>query len=118
MHGRARNTKRLQAHGLKGRFVAQHFAKLLRIPAGDISLHHALLRRGAQQFSVRAVVRDASSAKAKALAKQGVEVVSANYDDPASLQKAFDGAWGAFCITNYWRACLLPTPASHRCCCC
>ena len=78
----------------------------------------AMLRRGAQQFSVRAVVRDASSAKAKALAKQGVEVVSANYDDPASLQKAFDGAWGAFCITNYWRACLLPTPASHRCCCC
>ena len=76
----------------------------------------AMLRRGAQQFSVRAVVRDASSAKAKALAQKGVEVVTANYDDPASLQKAFDGAWGAFCITNYWRACLLPMPALHRCC--
>ena len=62
----------------------------------------ALLRRGAQQFAVRALVRNATSPKAEALARQGVEVVAADYDDPASLHKAFAGAYGAFCITNYW----------------
>ena len=63
----------------------------------------ALLRRGAQQFAVRSIVRNATSAKAEALARQGAEVVAANYDDPASLPKAFSGAHGAFCITNYWQ---------------
>jgi uncharacterized protein YbjT (DUF2867 family) len=32
----------------------------------------------------------------------GAEVVKADLDDRASLEKAFDGAYGAFCVTNYW----------------
>src|SRR5512135_668935 len=53
-------------------------------------------------FAARAVTRDAGSEKARALAAQGAEVVSASVDDAASLRKAFEGAYGAFCVTFYW----------------
>ena len=53
-------------------------------------------------FAARAVTRDASSEKAKALAKAGAEVVTAAVEDPAALRRAFDGAYGAFCVTFYW----------------
>lgn len=43
----------------------------------------ALLDQG---FRVRAVTRDPSSAKAKALAARGVEVVQADLNDKASLE--------------------------------
>src|SRR5262249_33722321 len=33
---------------------------------------------------------------------QGAEVVAADADDAASLERAFAGATGAFCITNFW----------------
>ena len=29
-------------------------------------------------------------------------MVAADIDDPASLQKAFQGAYGAFCVTFFW----------------
>ena len=32
----------------------------------------------------------------------GAEVVAADIDDPASLERAFAGAYGAFCVTNFW----------------
>lgn len=35
-----------------------------------------------------------------ALADQGVEVVEANFDDPASLLSAFEGVYGVFGHTN------------------
>ena len=53
-------------------------------------------------FAVRAITRNADSDNAKALAAAGAEVVVADLDDEASLRKAFDGAYGAFCITNFW----------------
>jgi uncharacterized protein YbjT (DUF2867 family) len=53
-------------------------------------------------FAVRALTRDVNSEKAKALARQGAEVVATDVDDPASLKKAFAGAYGAFCVTFYW----------------
>ncbi len=53
-------------------------------------------------FAARALTRDVNSEKAKELAKLGAEVVAANVDDEASLQKAFQGAYGAFCVTFYW----------------
>jgi uncharacterized protein YbjT (DUF2867 family) len=53
-------------------------------------------------FKARAITRNPDSDKAKALAKQGVEVVRADLDDVESLKKAFKGAYGAFCVTNYW----------------
>lgn len=53
-------------------------------------------------FSARAVTRNVNSAKAKELAKLGVELVVADVDDEASLEKAFQGAHGAYCVTFFW----------------
>ena len=53
-------------------------------------------------FSVRAITRKPDSEKARALAKLGAEVVAADLDNPASLTRAFQGAYGAYCVTNFW----------------
>ena len=53
-------------------------------------------------FAARAVTRDPNSDKAKALADAGAEVVAGNIDNVKSLTKAFEGAYGAFCVTFYW----------------
>ncbi|HVN32832.1 MAG TPA: NmrA/HSCARG family protein [Thermoanaerobaculaceae bacterium] len=53
-------------------------------------------------FAARAITRDVKSEKARALANLGVEVVAGNLDDVESLVRAFAGAYGAFCVTNYW----------------
>jgi uncharacterized protein YbjT (DUF2867 family) len=53
-------------------------------------------------FAVRAITRKPDSDKARELASKGAEVVSANLDDFESLRKAFTGAHGAFCVTNFW----------------
>lgn len=47
-------------------------------------------------YKVRAVTRNTTSAKAKALEAQGVEVVSADVNDEASLTKAF-----SVCSTHF-----------------
>jgi NmrA-like family len=39
---------------------------------------------------------------ARALTDRGAEVVKADLDDEASLRSAFDGAYGAYCLTNFW----------------
>jgi uncharacterized protein YbjT (DUF2867 family) len=65
-------------------------------------LVRAILADPGGGFAARALTRDPNSAKAKALAAAGAEVVAANLDDAASLRKAFDGAYGAFCVTNFW----------------
>jgi uncharacterized protein YbjT (DUF2867 family) len=54
------------------------------------------------EFTARALTRDVNSDKAKALADLGAEVVAADVDDPASLKRAFEGAYSAFCVTFYW----------------
>ncbi len=53
-------------------------------------------------FAVRAITRNPSSDSARALADAGAEVVQANTDDLPSLERAFSGAYGAFCLTNFW----------------
>ena len=53
-------------------------------------------------FLARALTRDVNSDKAKALRKLGVEVVAANLDDIESMKRAFAGAYGVFCLTNFW----------------
>ena len=54
------------------------------------------------EFSVRAVTRNPSSDKAKALADLGAEVVQADLPHPESVEKAMEGAYGAFCVTFFW----------------
>lgn len=54
-------------------------------------------------FTARAITRDPSSDAAKALAElPNVEVVSADLEEPASVEAAFAGAYGAFCVTFFW----------------
>ncbi len=53
-------------------------------------------------FAVRAITRDVNSDKAKELAALGAEVVAGDVDDEASLRRAFDGAYGAYCVTFFW----------------
>ena len=65
-------------------------------------LVRAILADPSGGFKVRAITRNKDSDKAKALAAQGVEVVVGDLDDEKSLQKAFTGAYGAFCVTNFW----------------
>jgi uncharacterized protein YbjT (DUF2867 family) len=52
-------------------------------------------------FTARAITRDPNSDKATALAALGVEVVQADLDDEASLATAFEGAYGAYCVTTF-----------------
>lgn len=65
-------------------------------------LVRAILADANSGFAVRAITRDASSEKARSLAKAGAEVVAADLDDPASIRAAFGGAYGAYCVTFYW----------------
>jgi uncharacterized protein YbjT (DUF2867 family) len=65
-------------------------------------LVRAILGDPDREFDVRAITRKPDSDKAKELADLGAEVVAADLDDVSSLEKAFDGAYGAFCITNFW----------------
>ncbi len=53
-------------------------------------------------YTARAVTRKIDSDKAKELARLGAQVVAADLDNPESVKKAFEGAYGAFCITNFW----------------
>jgi len=65
-------------------------------------LARAILRDKSGGFSARALTRKVESDKAKELAKLGAEVVAADLDDQASVERAFRGAYAAFCVTNYW----------------
>jgi uncharacterized protein YbjT (DUF2867 family) len=65
-------------------------------------LVEAILADPDRRFAVRALTRDPETAAARALAARGAEVVQADLDDESSVRKAFDGAYGAFVVTNYW----------------
>jgi uncharacterized protein YbjT (DUF2867 family) len=65
-------------------------------------LARAILADPSSGFRVRAITRKTSGDKAAELRKLGAEVVEADLDDEASLAKAFAGAYGAYCVTNYW----------------
>lgn len=53
-------------------------------------------------LTVRAITRKPDSEKAQALAALGIQVVAGDADDPPSLERAFAGAHGVFCVTNFW----------------
>jgi uncharacterized protein YbjT (DUF2867 family) len=65
-------------------------------------LVRAILANPAGPFAARAITRRPDSDRARALAAAGVEVVGGDADDPPTLRSAFDGAHGAYCVTNYW----------------
>jgi uncharacterized protein YbjT (DUF2867 family) len=65
-------------------------------------LARAILADVKSEFTVRAVTRKPDSDSAKALTTAGAQVAVADLDDAASVWRAMDGAFGAFCVTNFW----------------
>jgi uncharacterized protein YbjT (DUF2867 family) len=65
-------------------------------------LARAIVADPAGGFTARGLTRNPSSDSAQALAGLGVELVQADLDDRASLERAFAGAHGVFCVTNFW----------------
>lgn len=65
-------------------------------------LVRAILNDPNSEFAARAITRDVNSDKAKVLAQLGAEVVAANTHDVESLKRAFEGAYGAYCVTFFW----------------
>lgn len=54
------------------------------------------------EWKIRGLTRNPDKPRAKDLAAQGVEMVAANLDDPASVEKAFEGAHAIFAVTDYY----------------
>ncbi len=65
-------------------------------------LVRAIQRDQASGFRARAITRNPDSEAARALSQLGAEVVRADVDDFESLEKAFAGAYGAYCVTFFW----------------
>jgi uncharacterized protein YbjT (DUF2867 family) len=65
-------------------------------------LARAILDDPDGEFALRALTRNPGSDAAKALAARGAEVVQADLDEAATVERAFSGAHGAFCLTNFW----------------
>lgn len=65
-------------------------------------LARAILEDRDGPFQVRALTRNAASDRARELARLGAGVVEADIDDLESLKQAFRGAYGAWCVTNFW----------------
>ena len=85
-HGKRKTHRRRRRH--RRAKAAGSCARSWRIPSSG--------------FRARAITRKANGEKAEALRKLGAEVVEADLDNEASLAKAFEGAYGAYCVTNYW----------------
>ena len=62
---------------------------------------HELLDK---KHRVAVLTRKPDSPVAQVLAKRGATVVRGDFDDPASLERALDGAWGVFAVQNTWEA--------------
>ncbi|EDY52827.1 NmrA/HSCARG family protein [Streptomyces clavuligerus] len=65
-------------------------------------LARAILADHDGPFALRALTRDVGSPGARRLADAGAEVVAADLDDERSVRSAFEGAYGAFVVTNFW----------------
>jgi len=62
---------------------------------------HELLDK---KHRVAVLTRKPDSPVAQVLAKRGATIVRGDFDDPASLERALDGAWGVFAVQNTWEA--------------
>ena len=74
-------------------------------------LARAILADPGTGFAARALTRNPGSERARALAALGADVVEADLDDEASLRAAFDGAYGAYVVTDYFAAIVPDVPA-------
>ena len=67
---------------------------------GGATLRHLANHGG---FKIRAMTRKPEGAAAKAVAALGAEVVSADLDDSASLERALAAVWGVFSVQNTYQ---------------
>src|SRR4029077_4667678 len=51
-------------------------------------------------FQLRGLTRTPDSQRARALARQRIEIVKGDLDDEATLRRALAGAWGVFGVQN------------------
>lgn len=65
------------------------------------SVARELLAKGRK---VRAMTRKPDSAAAQELRKLGAEIVTGDFDDAASVERALGGVWGAYAVQNTWEA--------------
>ncbi len=61
----------------------------------------ALLNHGPEDWEVRALVRNPSSDRAKALQAKGVRLVQGDLNDDRSVAEAVQGAYGVFSVQNF-----------------
>lgn len=66
------------------------------------SVINAILNDSSKNFAVRAITRDSTKPNAQKLKERGCEVVEADLSNKDSLQKAFEGAYGVFGVTDFW----------------
>lgn len=62
----------------------------------------ALKKSGNAGYSIRAITRNPTSEKAKAIAPLVDEVVKADGDDVESMAHVFEGCHGVFVLSNFW----------------
>ena len=55
-----------------------------------------------QGFRLRAMTRKTEGDAAKALVELGIDIIAGDLDDPESLVRALDDAWGVFAVQNTW----------------
>jgi len=65
---------------------------------GGAVARHVLKQPG---FTVRALTRDSAKAAAQALAQAGAEIFQGDLDNPASIRRALEGAWGVFSVQSF-----------------
>ena len=65
-------------------------------------LARAIVGDKSGEYTLRAVTRKPDSDAAKSLKAAGAEIAIADMDDAASVARAMQGAYGAFCVTNFW----------------
>jgi uncharacterized protein YbjT (DUF2867 family) len=65
-------------------------------------LVRAILEDESGVFAARAITRNVDSEQAQELARLGAEVVAADVDDVESLERALEGAYGAYFVTFFW----------------
>lgn len=65
---------------------------------GGAVIRHML----AKGWRLRALTRDPSSSAAIGLARQGLEVVQGDLEDPGSLERATRGVYGIYSVQDFW----------------
>jgi uncharacterized protein YbjT (DUF2867 family) len=60
---------------------------------------------------VRILTRNPHSDKARALAKLGAQLTTADLTDPSTLPQAFKDVWGVFAVTDFYDT---VRPLTHR----